>query len=59
MNLLNISQVKKFVKENKKQISKPALEALNVKVVNILDSAIRTSGRFTRITDTEINFTKN
>jgi hypothetical protein len=58
MNLINISQVKKFVKENNKQISKEALESLNARVVSILDSAIRSSGKFTRITNTEINIAK-
>ena len=58
MNLINISQVKKFVRENNKQISKEALESLNARIVSILDSAIRTTGRFTRITNTEINVAK-
>lgn len=58
MNLINTSQVKKFVKENNKQISKQALETLNSRVVSILDSAIRTTGRFSRITETEINLAK-
>lgn len=58
MNLINISQVKKIVKEQNKQISKQALESLNNRVLNILESAIRTTGRFTRITETEINVAK-
>jgi hypothetical protein len=58
MNLINLSQVKKFVKENNKQISKQALESLNGRVISILDSAIRTTGRFTRITHTEVNVAK-
>jgi hypothetical protein len=58
MNLINVSQVKKFAKENNKQISKEALESLNARIISILDSAIRTTGRFTRITNTEINIAK-
>jgi len=58
MNLINVSQIKKFARENNKQISKEALEALNSRVVSILDSAIRTTGRFTRITPTEVNLAK-
>jgi len=58
MNLINVKQIKQICHESNKQISKEALEALNVRVVSILDSAIRTSGRFTRITPTEINLAK-
>jgi len=58
MKLINVNQIKQVCHSNNKQISKKALEALNVRVVNILESATRTSGRFTRITDTEINLAK-
>jgi hypothetical protein len=58
MNLINAKQVKAYCHENQKQVSKEALEALNFKVMGLLDSAIRLSGRFTRITDTEINMAK-
>lgn len=58
MNLINVAQIKKIVKENDKQISKQALESLNARVLAIVDSAIRTTGRFKRITETEINVAK-
>jgi hypothetical protein len=58
MNLINVKQVKAYCHEANKQISKEALEALNSRVVNILESAVRTSGRFARITPTEINLAK-
>jgi hypothetical protein len=58
MNLINISQIKQFCRENNKQISKSALESLNVRIISILDSAIRTTGRFTRITENEIYVAK-
>ena len=58
MKLINVKQIKQVCHEANKQISKEALEALNVRVCNILESAIRTSGRFTRITNMEINLAK-
>ena len=58
MKLINVKQIKQICHEANKQISKEALEALNVRVANILESAIRTSGRFTRITPIEINLSK-
>lgn len=58
MNLIISSQVKKYCHESQKQLSKEALEALNSRVVSILDSAIRTTGRFSRITETEVNLAK-
>ena len=58
MNLINVAQVKKIVKEQNKQISTQALESLNLRVLNILDSAIRTTGRYTRIQSDEINVAK-
>ena len=58
MRLINVNQVKQVCHESNKQISKEALEALNIRVINILESAIRTSGRFTRITDTEVTLAK-
>jgi len=58
MNLINAKQVKQFCHENNKQISKQALESLNGKIISILDSAIRITGIFKRITDTEFNVAK-
>lgn len=58
MNFINVSQVKKYVKENNKQISKEALIILDRKVLNILDSAISLTRGFKRITDTEISYSK-
>jgi hypothetical protein len=58
MNLLNAKQVKAYCHDNKKQVSKEAMEALNSRVIGLLDSAIRTTGRFSRITETEVNLAK-
>lgn len=56
--LLNVKQVKNYLHENNKQISKDALEMLNVKVEDILLNAIRLTRGFKRITKTEIVFAK-
>jgi histone H3/H4 len=53
---LNVKAVKTYVKDNNKQISKNAIEALNAKIEQILLKAIKNTGHFTRITGTEINF---
>ena len=58
MKLINAKQIKQVCHEANKQISKEALEALNIRVANILESAIRASGRFTRVTSTEVNLAK-
>jgi hypothetical protein len=54
--LLNVKAVKDFIKSHDKQISKNAIEALNTKVEQILLGAIKNTGHFTRVTDTEVNF---
>jgi ribosomal protein S18 len=56
---LNQKSVRQFVKENQKQISKEAIEALDYKVRAILVSAIKNTGKFKRIGETEVNFVKN
>lgn len=56
---INVKAVKTFLKEYDKQISQEAIEALNVKVMHILDGAIINTRHFKRITETEINFTKS
>jgi len=56
--LLNVKQVKLYVKQNNKQISKEALELLERKVAFILDSAINITGRFKRIRAFEIEQVK-
>jgi hypothetical protein len=56
---LNIKAIKTYVKEHDKQISTNAIDALNIKVENILLGAIRNVGHFKRVSDTEINFTKS
>jgi len=55
---INVKQIKLYIKEQNKQISKNGLEALNAKVETILLSAIRNTRHFKRVTDTEINLTK-
>jgi len=56
--LLNVKQIKQYVKENNKQISKEALESLNKKVALILDKALDITGRFKRIRAFEIESVK-
>jgi len=56
--LINAKQVKQYVKENNKQISKDALESLDKKVSTILEKAINITGRFKRIRAFEINMVK-
>jgi hypothetical protein len=56
---LNVKAVKQYIKEREKQISKEAVEALNTKIEYILLGAIRNTGHFKRVTETEINFTKS
>jgi len=55
---INSKQIKKYLHEHDKQISKDGLEALNFKVEAILQSAIRNVRGFKRISDIEINYTK-
>jgi hypothetical protein len=55
---INVKQIKLYIKEQDKQISKKGLEALNAKVELILVSAIRNTRNFKRVTDTEINYAK-
>jgi len=56
--LLNVKQVKQYVKQNDKQISKEAIELLERKVSLILDSAINITGRFKRVRAFEIESVK-
>ena len=56
--LLNVKQVKQYAKANGKQISKQAIESLDKRVCQILDSAINITGRFKRIREFEINLGK-
>jgi hypothetical protein len=55
---INSKQIKKYLHEHNKQISKEGLEALNFKVEAILQSAIRNVRGFKRVTATEINYAK-
>jgi hypothetical protein len=55
---INATKIRQYIKSNNKQISKEALEAINEKVRQTLDGAIRNTGRFTRIGSVEIHFTK-
>lgn len=55
---LNQKAIKTFIKENEKQISKEAIDALDYKVRAILVSAIKNTGKFKRIGETEVNFVK-
>ena len=55
---LNVKQVKQYVKNNDKQISKEAIELLERKVGLILDSAINLTGRFKRVRAFEIEQVK-
>ena len=55
---INAKQVKQFLHEKDKQISKEAIEALNYKVQAILLSAVGNCRGFKRVGATEINFTK-
>ena len=55
---INAKQVKKYLHDQNKQISKEALESLNFRVQSILSSAVINVKGFKRITPTEINFTR-
>ena len=48
------SKIAEIVKGNGKRMSKSAWDALDARVRNIIDGAIRNTGRFTTIKDTEI-----
>ena len=48
------SEVKKLVNEANKRIGKEGLEALNTRVRNIIEGAIRSAGGFKTIKETEI-----
>ena len=56
---LNVKAVKVYIKGHEKQISTNAIEALNSKVEQILLGAIKNTGHFKRVTETEVNFTKS
>ena len=56
--LLNVKQVKLYVKQRDKQISKEALELLERKVAIFLTDAINITGRFKRIRAFEIEQVK-
>jgi hypothetical protein len=51
---LNKKAVKQLVKEQGKRISKQGVEALDAKVRMFIMSAVRLTGSFKTITDTEI-----
>jgi hypothetical protein len=51
---LNVKQVKKYLHEYNKQISKEGLETLNFKIERILQGAIRNVRGFKRIGQVEI-----
>ena len=55
---INKSNVKLLVKEHNKRIGKDGLEALNTRVRNIVEDAVRLTGGFKTIKETEI-FTAN
>lgn len=48
------SKIKKLVQEHKKRMSKEAWEALDSRVVAIVTGAIKLTGSFKTIKDTEI-----
>ena len=53
---VNQKKVKQFFHAHDKRISKEAIIALNVKIENILWSAVRLSRNFRTIKDTEIHY---
>jgi len=55
---LNQKAIKQYMHDNNKQISKEALESLNKRVESFLISAINLTGRFKRVSETEVNLAK-
>jgi len=55
---LNVKECKKFCHDHKKQLSKPAVEALNYKVQAILLGAVNNARAFKRIGESDVIHTK-
>jgi len=55
---VNVKECKKFCHDHNKQLSKPAVEALNYKVQAILLGAINNARAFKRIGESDITHTK-
>lgn len=55
---LNVAECKKFCHDHNKQLSKPAVEALNFKVQAILLSAVNNARAFKRIGESDVQHTK-
>lgn len=58
MAFLNVKECKKFCHDHNKQLSKPAVEALNYKVQSILLGAVNNTRAFKRICEADIQHTK-
>jgi len=55
---LNVKECKKFCHDHKKQLSKPAVEALNHRVQAILLGAVNNARAFKRIGESDVIHTK-
>lgn len=55
---INATKIRQYIKGHEKQISKEAIEALNEKIRQTLDGAVRNTGHFKRIGVVEIHYTK-
>jgi len=55
---LNLKACKKFCHDHNKQLSKPAVEALNHKVQAILLGAVNNARAFKRIGESDVTHTK-
>jgi len=56
---LNIKSCKKFCHDHNKQLSRPAVEALNYKIQAILLGAVNNARAFKRIGESDVNHTKS
>jgi hypothetical protein len=56
--LINVKEAKTFCHSHNKQLSRPAIAALNAKIMNTLISAINNARAFKRIGESDITYTK-
>jgi len=55
IRFLKVSAIKKYYKENKKRSTKEAIQAIDYKVLTLLNKSIATTKHHLTVTETEIN----